>query len=134
MTKTDEILADAKKLGKKIKDHEIAQKLENAIHALEQDIDAQRLMTDYNRLTTEIAEKEHKGQPVEVDEKHKIAELHKQIVMNQVLQDLQMTQMDYSDLMRQVDQAISSEIAPPQPNPESKPKPDEPKGESPIIQ
>ena len=113
MATTPEILEIAKKLGKMIKEHAAAAKLEDAISILQKDTDAQRLMNDYNRLTAEIAEKEHSGKPIEIDDKHKMKDLHNQVVMNKVLQDLQMAQMDYSDLMRQVDSAMAGEMTPP---------------------
>ncbi|QQE13421.1 YlbF family regulator [Planctomycetota bacterium] len=132
MATTEQILEDAKKLGKLIKEHPAAQKMDKAVEALQADIDSQRLANDYNRMAQTIAEKEQQGQPVEVDEKHKMAELHKQIIMNKVLSDLQMAQMDYSDLMRKIDTAMSGEIAP---EPTAPPADDQnDSGESPIIQ
>ena len=120
MTTTQEILAEAHKLGKLIKDHPSVNKLEEAVEALKQDNNAQRTLNDYNRFATQLSEKEQKGEPIEADEKHKLQDLHKAVVMSKVLQAFQVAQMDYSDLMRQIDAAMTAEISP-QPTQPSQP-------------
>ena len=112
MTSTQEILAEAKKLGEMLKGHPAVEKLEKVVKELQDDTEAQRVLNDYNRFALKIQEKEEKAQPIEVDEKHKLADLHKQVVMNKVLQEFQMAQMDYSDLLRQVDSVMMNEISP----------------------
>lgn len=106
MSNLDQILEAAKKLGTMISDHEAAKKLDNVIRMLKDDTDAQRLLNDYNRQIQTVAEKESKGQPIEVQDKHKLEELQKKVVRDPFLRDLQMAQMDYADLMRRVDEAI----------------------------
>ena len=133
MATTEEILSEAKKLGKLIKEHPAAEKLENLISKLQEDTEAQRVMNDYNRLTAKLAEKEQKGEPIEVDEKHQMTDLHKAVVMNRVLQNLQVAQMDYSDLLRQVDTAMTGEVTPPSPTSTSSEADESTAGQSPII-
>lgn len=115
MATTQEILSEAKALGEKIAEHGAAKKFEEAVKALQDDVEAQRLLTDYQRFVTTIAEKEQQGKPIEVEDKHKLDELQKGVMRNANLRTFQMAQMDYLDLMRQVDAAISgvSENAPP---------------------
>ena len=112
MASTQAILDEAKKLGELIKEHEAVKKMDKVVKQLQEDVEAQRILNDYNRFSLQIAEKEQKGEPIEVDEKHKAAELHKAVVMNKLLQDLQIVQMDYSDLLRQVDATMMNEISP----------------------
>ncbi|MEM1099809.1 MAG: YlbF family regulator [Planctomycetota bacterium] len=100
------ILDAADALGKLLADHPITQKLEGLLKQLDADTDAQRLMNDLNRHNQTLAEKQTKGEPIEVDDKRKLQELQQNVAMNSILRDLQMAQMDYVDLMRKVDERI----------------------------
>lgn len=112
MATTEEVLSAARAVGDLIAKHEAGQKFEKAVKLFQKDIDAQRLMNDYQRHLMTIAHKEQSGQPVEVADKHRLEKLQTDLSRNLVLQQLQMAQMDYLDLMRQVDEAISGEAAP----------------------
>ncbi len=107
MATTQEIVDAAGELGKKISTHAAAQKLEGIIKQLQEDVDAQRLMTDYQRQMAAIAEKEAGGQPIEVEDKQKLEQLQGEVIRHPLLRDFQLAQMDYLDLMRQVDSAIA---------------------------
>ncbi len=110
-TKT-EILDAAKALGELIAKNPVGAKLEDAISQLQNDIDAQRVMTDYQRYLQTIGEKEAQGQPIEVADKQKLQALQQAVVHNLILQQFQVAQMDYLDLMREVDGAIGQQAAP----------------------
>jgi len=107
MATTNEILDSARELGKKIATHAVAVKLEGTIGRLQEDREAQRLLADYQRHLTALGEKEAAGKPIEVEDKAKLEKLQNGVVRNPVLREFQMAQMDYVDLMRQVDEAIS---------------------------
>lgn len=100
------ILDAADTLGRLIADHDATKKLDALIKQLDGDTDAQRLMNDLNRHNQTLAEKQSKGEPIEVDDKRKLTELQQAVAMNPVLSQLQMAQMDYVDLMRKVDERI----------------------------
>lgn len=102
------ILDAADALGQLIADHPATRKLDGVIKQFDADTDAQRLMNDLNRLNQKLAEKRQKGEPIEVDEKHQLADLQQAVGGNAVLRDLQMAQMDYVDLMRKVDERIGA--------------------------
>lgn len=107
MATTQEVLAAARDLGELIAKHEAAQKVEEVMKKLEADVEAQRLLNDLNRHVATLAEKESSNQPIEVEDKRKLETLQGGVSRNVVLRDFQMVQMDYVDLMRKVDQAIS---------------------------
>ncbi|MFW6060206.1 MAG: YlbF family regulator [Phycisphaeraceae bacterium] len=109
MASTDQILQKARELGELISKHESAKKLEDVLKRLEQDSDAQRVLNDYNRHLQALSEKQQQGQPIEVEDKHKLEQLQKQVVTNKVLRDFQSAQMDYVDLMRRVDEAMGGQ-------------------------
>ena len=107
MADTEAILTAAAELGKLIAEHPATQKYEDVLKRLEDDTAAQRLMTDLNRHRQTVAEKEAKGQPIEVDDKRKLTQLQQDVAVHPVLRELQMAQMDYVDLMRKVDRKMS---------------------------
>jgi len=107
MADTQPILEAAASLGRLIQQHASYANLKAAVEALEEDVDAQRAMTDYNRHLEAISQKQQQGQPIEVEDKRKLDQLQKAVVLNPLLRDYQKAQMDYSDLMRQVDAQIS---------------------------
>ncbi len=110
MPSTEEILTAARALGDQIAEHTIAKKLTAALTALEKDIEAQRALTDYQRLAQGLMEKQSQGRPIEVEDKRKLEKLQNAVARNLTLQSFQMAQMDYLDLMQQVDQAISGDL------------------------
>ncbi|MCE9590175.1 MAG: YlbF family regulator [Planctomycetes bacterium] len=109
MATTQEILAAAKELGKLIATHEASAKFEETLRKLEADVEAQRALNDYNRHMTKLSEKEAAGKPIEVEDKKQLEKLQAGIARNATLRDFQMRQMDYLDLMRRVDEAMSGD-------------------------
>jgi len=119
MPTTEQILEAAKDLGKLVSSHDAAQRYEQVVKQLRESTDAQRLLTDYNRHVSAVAEKEAAGKPIEVEEKHKLQSLQEKMIQDPVLRELQVVQMDYLDLMRSVNDAIEgrSESASPATSP-----------------
>ncbi|MBI1335839.1 MAG: hypothetical protein GC164_02625 [Phycisphaera sp.] len=109
MASRDEILKAARSLGDLIAKDSTVQKLEAAAKALQGDIEAQRVMTDYERQIGKIGEKEATGKPIEVADKRELERLQKAMMASKVLRDFQVAQMDYLDLMRSVDEAIEGQ-------------------------
>ena len=107
MATTQEIVQAAQALGKLIATHPAAARFESVMHRLQQDTEAQRALNDLNRLGEKLAQKEMQGQPIEVAEKRQLEQLRARVSTNLLLGEVQMAQMDYLDLMRQVDEAIS---------------------------
>lgn len=106
MATTQEILKAAAALGELISSHDAAKKLESVARSLQGDIEAQRILNDFNRAMQAVAEKEAAGQPIEVADKKKVENLQGAVIRNPVLRQFQTAQMDYLDLMRRVDEAI----------------------------
>ncbi|MCX5662655.1 MAG: YlbF family regulator [Planctomycetota bacterium] len=107
MPTTQDILDAAQKLGKLIASHDSAGKLEAAARKLQGDVEAQRILTDYNRHLEKVSEKEATGKPIEVADKQQLEKLQGAVVRNPILRDFQVAQMDYLDLMRRVDEAMA---------------------------
>lgn len=101
------IIKQADELGRLIAQHDATRRYDQAIQALEKDTDAQRALTDLNRHIEMLAEKESQGKPIEVADKRKLESLQSAVIASKTLRDVQVAQMDYVDLMRQVDDAMS---------------------------
>ncbi|MEE9211368.1 MAG: YlbF family regulator [Phycisphaeraceae bacterium] len=111
MATTQDIQNAARELGKLIATHEAAVKFEATLKKLDADIEAQRVLNDYNRHLTMIAQKEQNSAPIEVEDKRKLEQLHNQVVQNPLLREFQVAQMDYVDLMRGVEEAMAGRPA-----------------------
>jgi cell fate (sporulation/competence/biofilm development) regulator YlbF (YheA/YmcA/DUF963 family) len=109
MATTQEILSAAREVGKLIASHDIARKLESAMSRLQGDVEAQRVLNDYNRHLQKLGEKEQSGKPIEVSDKQQLEKLQNAVIRNPLLRDFQMAQMDYLDLMRKVDEAMAGQ-------------------------
>lgn len=107
MSTTQDILDAAKKLGIMISEHDIAKKVESVAQRLEDDRDAQRALTDYNRHLQALSEKEQQGKPIEVEDKHRLQALQNAVIRNPLLREFQTAQMDYVDLLRKVDDTMT---------------------------
>jgi len=112
MSETREVVAKARELGALIAEHEAARQVEAVARELEADTEAQRLLTDYRRHLTTIAEKQQNQQPIEPEEKKRLEEAQAAVIRHPLLRKLQTAQMDYADLMRQVNEAITGEGTP----------------------
>jgi cell fate (sporulation/competence/biofilm development) regulator YlbF (YheA/YmcA/DUF963 family) len=108
MATTQEILDAAKKIGKLIAEHSAAKKLDELMQKLQSDREAQRALTDYNRHMQMVSEKQATGRPVEVEDKRKLEQFQTALAMNGLLRDLQAAQIEYLELMRQVDDSIDN--------------------------
>lgn len=107
MATTQEIISAATALGRQIGTHDATRKFEAGVAKLRDDVDAQRALNDFNRHMNKLAEKEGAGQPIEVEDKRRLEQLQSTLIANEVVRTFQMGQMDYLDLMRKVDDAIS---------------------------
>lgn len=107
MASTQEILDQANALGELLAEHDAAKAMESAIKALQGDTASQRALADLNRHGAALEEKAAQGQAIEVADKRKLEELQQAVVLNPLLANFQRAQMDYTDLLRQVDDAIT---------------------------
>ncbi len=111
MATDEQVIKAAKEIGTLLGDHPKVSRLEAAVNKLREDTEAQRALNDLNRHLQSIAEKEMAGQPIEVSDKQKIRDLQNTVVHNLVLQEFQLAQMDYVDLVRKLDDAMYGQSA-----------------------
>lgn len=111
MASTEDVLEQAEKLGELIAEHDVSKSMESAIKALQTDTASQRALTDLNRHAASLEEKAAQGKPIEVADKQKFEQLQQAVAMSPLLANFQRAQMDYADLLKQVDDAITGRPA-----------------------
>ena len=104
---TEAVLSAAGTLGELLASHPAVAAFTDVAKRLDADTDAQRALTDLRRQQQALAEKERSGQPVEVADKHRLRDLQAAAAQNPLLREMQKVEMDYVDLMRQVDERIT---------------------------
>ena len=71
-----------------------------------------RLLRDFQAQSDKIRQLDAEQKPVEVEDKHALQELQDELVASEIFKKYTAAQVNYIDLMRQVNQAIQNELAP----------------------
>ncbi len=107
---SDEIIAEAGKLGKLIVQTASSKAFLANRELLETDKQAQEIVEDYQRQVQKIGELERGGKPIEPEDKHKLTELQQKVASNETLKSWMKAQADFSELMGKVNKAISEQF------------------------
>ena len=102
----------AGRLGKTIASSPPATALRDAREALAAQPELAQLLTNFQNQSDKIRQLEAEGKPVEVDDKHQLQTLQDELVASEIFKKFTAAQVDYIDLMRQVNQAIQNELVP----------------------
>ena len=108
----EEIVNQAQRLGKLIAQHPRTRAMQQVSAAARADTDAQRLLDDHRRQAEHIRRLENEGKPIEVADKHKLADLEAKVAGNPLIMKLMKAQADYVELMQAVNSAIGSQLSP----------------------
>ena len=106
-----DIIELAQRLGKSISESTQAANLMAARAEMDKQGEIVQLLKDYQAQAGKIAESEHENKPVEVDDKHKLQELHEKLVASDVFKKFTAAQVEYIDLMRQVNETLQKQLA-----------------------
>lgn len=106
----DQIIELAGRLGKSIAQSPQAEKLRAARAELDAREDVRNLLAEYQQHSDKIAELQEQNKPIEVDDKHRLQDLHERLIGNEVFKQFTSAQFDYVDLMRKVNQAIADQL------------------------
>ncbi len=107
----DEITELAERLGKAISESAQARNLRAAREATQQTPELARILEEHQAQLEKIARLEAENKPVEVEDKHKLQALHEKLIGSEQFKRLQAVQVEYADLMRRVNQALSKHLA-----------------------
>ncbi|HUT57052.1 MAG TPA: YlbF family regulator [Phycisphaerae bacterium] len=107
----NEIIQIAERLGNAVAQSAQAASLRAARKAFDEQPDAEKLLADYQAQADKIAQLDSQAKPVEVEDKHKLQELHDKLVANELFKRLTAAQVEYVDLMRRVNNALRRALA-----------------------
>jgi len=101
------ILELARRLGEAIGQSPQSAKLQETRKALDAEPETRQLLAEYQAQAEKIAVLEEANKPVEVDDKHRLQSLHDKLVASAAFKKYTAAQVDFLDVMRQVNEAIS---------------------------
>ena len=107
----NEIIELAGKLGKAIASSPQAAAMREARKALDSQADIMQTLKDYQAHEDKLAQLQQDNKPIEVDDKRKLQELHDKLIASDVFKKLTAAQVEYVDLLRQVNSAMRQELA-----------------------
>ena len=106
----EKILELAKQLGQEIANNKIAKQYFEASKALDEDADAQELIKQYEQQAQQLAMKERQAQPIEPQEKQKLADLQAKIAENPKIKQWMQEQVEYVNLLRKVNETVMAQM------------------------
>lgn len=106
----EELLAQARELGRKIGLHARTTAFKAAARAASADQEAQDVLKAYQEAATKVAELEAAGKPIEPADKRRLVEAQGKIAGNERLKAMMKAQTDYLELMSRVHQAMDEAI------------------------
>jgi len=100
----------AQQLGKKIAAHERTTLLKQAQKAVNDDPEAVEIVQNYQNQAQKIHQLEHENKPIEVADKHLLADLETKIGTHPKLTELTKRQVNFVEMMQKVKTAIDNQI------------------------
>jgi len=102
----EDIIADARALGKKIAAHPRMTRFMRAAGAVAEDSEAQSILKTYQEQAHRIGELEQAGKPIEPEDKRKLADCEAKLAGNDKVKDMMKAQADYLEMMHRINGAI----------------------------
>jgi len=107
----EEVLKLAAQLGAAIRRHQRYVKLRETDERVRGDKSATDALDAYNKAAEELSRKERSGRPIEVEDKRRLRSLQETVAANEAIKAFMVSQADYAELMRKMNDAIYQAIA-----------------------
>ena len=107
----EDIITDAKALGKKIAAHPRTIDFVTAARAVSESDEAQGILKQYQEQVVKLQAAEQAGKPIEVADKHALADLEAKVAGNDLLKRMMKCQADYLEMMKHINDAIDEAAA-----------------------
>ncbi|HEX8911977.1 MAG TPA: YlbF family regulator [Humisphaera sp.] len=107
---TQQILADAEKLGQLVAQHPAVAKYKDAQRAVANDPDAGRLLSSFDRTLEALGRQEQAGMPVTDAQRQQLEAIQGQLVSHIKIKALNLAQVEFVDLLRKVTQTIQAQV------------------------
>lgn len=102
----DEILDLAEKLGNLVRNDNRFRALMEAEKKVVADAEAKKLLEDFQTQSEKIMDRERRREPVEVEDKHRLRDLHEKVAGHALIKELTKARVEYAELMNRVNRAI----------------------------
>jgi len=109
--KTEEVIRLAKQLGRAIANHPRLKGFFAARDAVQADIEARKIMQEFQEQVEKIRRLEIEQKPIEVADKRELERRQQALASNEKMKQLTKAQVEHAELMRQMNDAIFGEIA-----------------------
>ncbi len=104
----EDIIAEARALGKKIASHPRMKSFVAAARAVAEDKNAQDVLKRYQQQAQKLQMLEMEGKPIEPDDKRLLADLQGRMASNDLLKNMLRHQADYLEMMKRINDAIDT--------------------------
>ena len=108
---TDQIIAEAEKLGQLVAQHPAIARYKQAQKAVADDPEAGRLLADFDRQLETLGRQEQSGMPVTDAQRMGLESLQGRIISHIKIKALNMAQVEFVDLLRKITQTIQRPLA-----------------------
>jgi cell fate (sporulation/competence/biofilm development) regulator YlbF (YheA/YmcA/DUF963 family) len=116
---TQQILQAAEKLGQMLKEHPAVERFKSAQKSVAEDAEASRLLGEFERGLEALQRQEQSGRPATDAQKMQLESLQTKIVSHIKIKNLNLANMEFTDLLRKVGDAykrpVGEALAPPVP-------------------
>ena len=106
-----DVMKLAEELGKAINDSPQAVALRKIRDELSKQPEITKLLKDYRGQSDKIARLEAEQKPVEIEDKHRLQELHGKLVATDMFKKYTAAQVEYVDVMRRVNDSLRKQLA-----------------------
>ncbi|MBN2562985.1 MAG: YlbF family regulator [Phycisphaerae bacterium] len=106
----EDIIAHARELGKRIAAHPRCVDFMTAARAVAEDRDAQVILKAYQEHVRKVQELQASNKPIEVEDKHKLAECEAQVAGNEKLKAMMKHQANYVEMMNRINHAMDEAV------------------------
>jgi cell fate (sporulation/competence/biofilm development) regulator YlbF (YheA/YmcA/DUF963 family) len=109
----EKIFELAQALGEALAAHPAVKQFIETTDALSTDPDVQKILQQERDMNIKLGQKERDGKPIEPEEKRAFAGLQSQMAGNDKIKKFMAAQMEYSNLMRKINDLVMKPLQPP---------------------
>jgi len=107
---TQQIMAEAEKLGQLVAQHPAVQRYKDAQRAVANDPEAGRLLQEFDRAIETLGRQEAAGMPVTDAQRMQLEGVQSRVISHLKIKALNLAQVEFVDILRKVNQSIQAQV------------------------
>lgn len=107
---TQQILAEAEKLGQLVAQHPAVARFKDAQKAVANDPEASRMLTEFDRAIEALSRQEQSGMPVTDAQRMQLEGVQSRIASHLKIKALNLAQVEFVDILRKATQTIQQQV------------------------